>query len=368
LIQVICRIKLPWHLWQSNIVRAVQMSNPTRDQILYAFVEQFPESITVAVGPHVQIVAVSKYGRTLLQRAQDELTIPLGLHTENWRIERPDGTKPKDSELPLTRATLDGETVLAEEFCVYTNDGQKKVILCNAGPIRDDEGNITEGVIAWRDITELRETQARLAKALEEKTLLLRELNHRAMNSLAVLKALVDIQRRRLPEQARAFETISIRIAALAALYRHLHQQGENVEEVDLETFIGAVCADLRESILDSERGDSLVVDIQQHTVPQDEAIAVALVLAELVTNSSIHAYDADQPRHITVVFVADGHCELTICDDGRGFPEGFDPQASTGLGLKVVMTMASKLGGSASFTSIGTKSISQIVWPRSAR
>jgi two-component sensor histidine kinase len=31
---------------------------------------------------------------------------------------------------------------------------------------------------------------------------------------------------------------------------------------------------------------------------------------------------------------------EVRVCDDGRGLPSGFDPAASTGLGLQIVRTL----------------------------
>ena len=36
----------------------------------------------------------------------------------------------------------------------------------------------------------------------------------------------------------------------------------------------------------------------------------------------------------------------LSVSDDGEGFPAGFDPEAGTGLGMKVVRMVARQLGG----------------------
>jgi signal transduction histidine kinase len=41
---------------------------------------------------------------------------------------------------------------------------------------------------------------------------------------------------------------------------------------------------------------------------------------------------------------------EVRVRDDGRGLPPGFDPAASTGLGLQIVRTLVdSELGGTLS-------------------
>jgi two-component sensor histidine kinase len=40
----------------------------------------------------------------------------------------------------------------------------------------------------------------------------------------------------------------------------------------------------------------------------------------------------------------------LAVSDNGRGFPPGFDPENSPGLGMKVVRMVARQLGGTLTF------------------
>ncbi|MBI3941803.1 MAG: PAS domain S-box protein, partial [Chloroflexi bacterium] len=59
--------------------------------------------------------------------------------------------------------TLNGEVITNEEWVLRRPDGEQITVLCNAGPVRDDQGAITGGVIVWRDITGRKHTEAQLA-------------------------------------------------------------------------------------------------------------------------------------------------------------------------------------------------------------
>jgi PAS domain S-box-containing protein len=69
----------------------------------------------------------------------------------------------------LARAVLNGEVVKNEEFEHILSDGDRRHIVANSAPVRNDRGEIIAGVVALQDITELRETQQRLLLKSEEK-------------------------------------------------------------------------------------------------------------------------------------------------------------------------------------------------------
>src|SRR5690242_21957342 len=66
----------------------------------------------------------------------------------------------------------------------------------------------------------------RINELLQQKDLLLREVQHRVMNSLNILSSLLDVQRRYVVDPA-AKEHLSVarnRIIALGTVYRNLYQ------------------------------------------------------------------------------------------------------------------------------------------------
>ena len=69
--------------------------------------------------------------------------------------------------MPLVCAIRDGDVVQGKEMVRISAQGRRLSLLCNAGPIRDREGRITGGIVAWRDIAALKEAQSETEAALQ---------------------------------------------------------------------------------------------------------------------------------------------------------------------------------------------------------
>jgi PAS domain S-box-containing protein len=138
-----------------------------REYTLRTLLDHIPLGITIADAPDVRIRAVSRFGLGLTGRAAEELEgIPVDLHAERWRVFRSDGVTPAtNDELPLTRATVHGETVRGEEWVLERPDGTRMPILCTAAPIRDAQGRLKGGVIGWQDISERKQVEEALSNA-----------------------------------------------------------------------------------------------------------------------------------------------------------------------------------------------------------
>jgi two-component sensor histidine kinase len=81
--------------------------------------------------------------------------------------------------------------------------------------------------------------------------------------------------------------------------------------------------------------------------VPTAIGIPLGYIVSELVTNSAKYA-----KGKITVRLDRNpgkGY-ELSVSDDGPGFPEGFDPKKSKGLGMKIVSSLVNQIDGQSLF------------------
>lgn len=120
------------------------------ERTLDALLEYIPEGITIADGPDATIQRVSRYGLKMLRGVGSGTPRQT---PEAWEAVPPTGRPADARQLPLIRATQNGEVVTNEEWILHRADGSAITTLCNAAPIRDDQGSIIGGVVAWRDIS-----------------------------------------------------------------------------------------------------------------------------------------------------------------------------------------------------------------------
>jgi PAS domain S-box-containing protein len=121
------------------------------ERMLATIMECVPEGITIAdVSGNLQIV--SREGDSLLGRSHAGKSVEEVI--SEWTVYEPDGLTPVAREnLPLVRAIGKGEVVKDVEVVQVNTSGRKIPLLCNAAPLRNTEGKIVGGIVAWRDIS-----------------------------------------------------------------------------------------------------------------------------------------------------------------------------------------------------------------------
>lgn len=81
---------------------------------------------------------------------------------EPYRLLRVNGTTPMPPrEVPLHRA-LDGDTVRAAEMVIAPDEGARRIVECNAQPLRTDDGALRGAVVVMHDVTRRRELKDQL--------------------------------------------------------------------------------------------------------------------------------------------------------------------------------------------------------------
>jgi two-component sensor histidine kinase len=191
-----------------------------------------------------------------------------------------------------------------------------------------------------------RERYVRLA---DSRDLLYRELQHRVSNNIQIIAGLLMLQSQAVGDRKakRALAEASSRIGLIARIQRQLH--GHDGERAPFHRFAG----DLLTDAIAASGADGVRLEIEGGEDPlhAEQATPVSLVLLECVNNALEHAFAAEGGL-VRVSMRRDGPLHiLTVTDDGRGLPDGFDLMAADTLGLKIVRTMAGQLGGGFSMT-----------------
>lgn len=191
---------------------------------------------------------------------------------------------------------------------------------------------------------ELRESRDRLERLTEQQALLLREVNHRVANSLQLITSLIELQARRLsdPEARAVLRRAVERVEAVSRVHRRLYTSA-NVETVRMDHYLNGLVEELRSAVTAEEAGRLIQLRADPVAVGTDRAVALGLIVNELVTNALKYAYPAGRPGEVRVSFgQLDGDgLSLVVEDDGAGYPDDDAPARSSGLGGVIISAMA---------------------------
>ena len=193
---------------------------------------------------------------------------------------------------------------------------------------------------------EVHASRDRFAALAAEREMLLREVNHRVGNSLQIIASLLHLQASTAAEDdvKAALTNAMGRVAAVAQVHRRLYTS-HDLKSVLLNQYLDALLEDLRRSA-EGNRMSRLTLKAEAIEIDPDRAVAIGIIVNELVMNAVKYAYpDGAGPIHI--VLAAQGtDLELAIADNGVGLNAKTDPR-STGMGQRIVSAMASKLSAS---------------------
>lgn len=176
-----------------------------------------------------------------------------------------------------------------------------------------------------------------------QKDTLRRESEHRLLNGLQLITSLLAAQSRTTgnAEAAGQLTNAANRVATLARIHHHLHTL-ESTESVEFKRFLEKLCDDLARMALGERPDRTLVVEGTEVQIPSVIAVPLGFIACELITNSIKYAKGRIEVR----LQGTPGRCALSITDDGPGLPQGFDPAATTGLGMKLIPALVKQIGG----------------------
>jgi two-component system, sensor histidine kinase PdtaS len=179
-------------------------------------------------------------------------------------------------------------------------------------------------------------------------TLLLDEMSHRVKNKFAMVSSIITLQARRSsPEVRQALDDIARRVSVIAAVHDYL-QLSRHEGMIDMSEYVPTLCKALSEALL-GPRPISITGRSEKVDLPPDRALAIGLIVNELVTNALKYAFDESEQGRVDVDLNLKGtSLVLAVQDNGRGYPSNVE----AGLGTRLITTFAAQLGGTPTWNS----------------
>jgi len=214
---------------------------------------------------------------------------------------------------------------------------------------------------AVRNISDRRrEEQERLTHARRQRDALVREVHHRIKNHLQSVIGLLRRTIKDAPEGTPVVETAIGRVQSVAIV--HGLQSARRSGEIRLCDLVEAISHALPRMVHIAFEA----CDPDHHHCPvailEDEAVPVALILNELVTNAAKHDPEDGPPVAISVDYLPD-HARVQITNHGGPLPPDFDFDAGTGLGtgLQLVKSMLPPEGVTVRFSCEGESVVTEV-------
>ncbi len=386
-------------------IRAEQRAEEAEEakRILEALMEHVPEGIAIADADDRRIRMISKFGNAMISNG-DGVDSTVEASETLWNLAPAEARNRRELKTqPLERAIGNGEVIVGEERVLNRSDGTGVIVLCNSGPIRNQEGRITGGIIAWRDITSrkrdeelLREGYEDMEVRVRERTAELASLNEQLRNeiiehmdtedslersrqalrllsskilavqeeankkiaeklhdstcqSLASIKILAENSMSQIEEGSPALEILQVVVDSVRSSIEELdgiitELRPAVLDDLGVLAAVSWCCREfrMRHPAVEVRR----VTTINENEIPEQLKLVIFRIVQEALNNIGIHS-------NATSVLVAlrkeTDALELEIRDDGTGFdPSNIDSEeaARPGIGLASMRERSKDSGG----------------------
>jgi two-component sensor histidine kinase len=193
---------------------------------------------------------------------------------------------------------------------------------------------------------------------------LLAEASHRTSNHFAMLAGLLRLQARGLRKTGKVWtadeawlvlEECGRRLEIVGKVHQLLggSPSGAPIYAPDfLRTVVNGIGSSIK-----ANESTRIVCDFSTAWfLSAEEAVALGLLVGELVTNAVKYAHPTGVAGVIRIEATAHGSDEVLVgvSDDGVGLPEGLNPLESCSLGFRMIRSLATQLGAKMSFQDDG--------------
>ncbi|MCG6140372.1 PAS domain S-box protein [Leptospira mtsangambouensis] len=246
----------------------------------------------------------------------------------------------------LTQIYQEKGRMAGERMSVTHSDGKKfdVMVFSQAFEIAG------ERFILWinLDVTKILDIEDRLAKSLEEKDVLLKELQHRVKNTLAIISGLLNLESFKVENDVakQSFLNAQSRIMSMSKVYENLYQS-EDLESVDLRKYIEDLVFSLHDIFVLNPTKIRFDVKLEEIRLDLKRTLPLGLILNELLTNALKYAYPNEKGGDVRIhLSRSNENIILSVGDDGEGLPDSVNIEKGNHFGYELIRSLTSQLKG----------------------
>lgn len=191
--------------------------------------------------------------------------------------------------------------------------------------------------------TLLKEKNVLDEEIIKQKEMMMGEVHHRVKNNLQLITSIIELQLKSISNETAVshIQDIQKRVESIAILHQFLYQS-ENVEKVEMNSYVKELSSGLKKSFSTSEKNIELLYEIPTLWVDLNTAVPLGLIINELVTNSFKHAFKlVDSGKIVIKIEHLKDLLVLKISDNGSGMDSN---HTHSSFGLKMIKSLCRQL------------------------
>jgi two-component sensor histidine kinase len=191
-----------------------------------------------------------------------------------------------------------------------------------------------------------------LEGAFYEQKILLQEVHHRVKNNLSIVASLMNLQAEKATDDyhKQLFVECRNRLDSISAVHELIYK-AKSFAQLNFKVYLQKIVEHIAETY-QSSKHVNVHNEIEDVNVNISNAIPLALIVNELITNSYKHAFKSKKEGVISISLNEDsnGLITLMISDNGKGFSKTDIPKSS--IGLDILEGLIDQIGGTLDFIS----------------
>ncbi|MBN2771041.1 MAG: PAS domain S-box protein, partial [Spirochaetes bacterium] len=233
----------------------------------------------------------------------------------------------------------------------YDRNKKRGWVQTSKWPVFDNDKKTVTGLFGIsRDITEIKEIEQKLNRELEEKNMLLHEINHRIKNNIGSIEALLSIQAssNNSTETKAALSEAASRVKSMQSLYENMLISNK-YDVVNANHYLGGIAKSVTEFYSDAVN-ITLITEIDKLNLKVNLAFPLGIIINELITNAAKYAFTETGSGTIFISLkkhkdTEQSNAEIILKDNGKGLPDDFLPDQAEGFGLMLVNMLCRQTG-----------------------
>ncbi len=233
------------------------------------------------------------------------------------------------------------------ESKIYDRNGNIRWIeIISTTIIKDDV--LSYILVISSDITERKVSEDKINYSLKEKNVLLKEIHHRVKNNMQIISSLLSLQTNYIDDNIAldVLKESQNRVKTMAMIHEKLYQSNDFVN-IKFDDYILRLISDLFYSYNIQEDHIKPEIQVEDVKLNIETAVPCGLIISELVSNSLKYAFPEGKNGKLHVSLKRHyNNYDLTVSDNGIGFPEDIDFRNTNSLGLQLVNTLVEQIDG----------------------